>query len=104
MAFDGTEGEFIPMSEATAMTSAYQTGGNGDVKGGFLGKDKINQLLEQSGAMGIRIYFAEDENGHKTVALAAADADENDITALVLDKWKPCPPRCGNSNGLNNNR
>ena len=104
MAFDGTEGEFIPMSEATEMTSTYQGGPNGDVKGGFLGKDKINELLQQPGAMGIRIYFGVDENGDKTVVLAAADADENDMTSLLLDRWKPCPPRCGTSNGLNNDR
>ena len=105
MSFNGTEGEFIEMSEASGMTSDWQNGGNGPVKGGFLGVDKINELLAQPGAVGIRIYFGLDSaSGEKTVALVAADAAENDITNLILDRWKPCPPKCGNPNGLNNNK
>ena len=41
MSFDGKEGEFIEMDEASAMTLAYQNGDNGPIKGGFLGKDKF---------------------------------------------------------------
>lgn len=103
MAFNGNEGEFISIDKGGQLTAAWRGGGNGDIKGGFLGKDKIQELLDQSGAMGIRIYFGQDTRGDKTVVLVAADADENDILAnnLVLDQIVPCPNRCGAPNELN---
>ena len=105
MSFDGKEGEFIEMDEASAMTLAYQNGDNGPIKGGFLGKDKLNELLAQPGAMGIRIYFGQDPaSGEKTVALVAADENENDMTELILDRSRPCPIFCSSPNRLNNDK
>ncbi|MFT6443493.1 MAG: hypothetical protein ACJASQ_004075 [Crocinitomicaceae bacterium] len=105
MSFNGTEGEFIPMSEASELTKAWRDGDNGPIKGGFLGKDKLNKLLAQPGAMGIRIYFGQDPtNGEKTVALVAAGEDENDMLDLILDTIVPCPSICGGKNGMNSDQ
>ncbi|MFT6983702.1 MAG: hypothetical protein ACJAUD_002481, partial [Crocinitomicaceae bacterium] len=82
----------------------WRDGDNGPIKGGFLGKEKLEKLLAQPGAMGIRIYFGQDPtSGEKTVALVAAGEDENDMTDLILDKALPCPYTCGGVNGLNGN-
>jgi hypothetical protein len=105
MSFNGTEGEFIEMGEASGLTKAWRDGDNGPIKGGFLGKDKLNELLAQPGAMGIRIYFGQDPaSGEKTLALVAAGENENDMTELILDHIKPCPSKCGDSNPLNSDR
>ncbi|MFT6982959.1 MAG: hypothetical protein ACJAUD_001730 [Crocinitomicaceae bacterium] len=102
MSFNGTEGEFIEMEEASGLTKAWRDGDNGPIKGGFLGKEKLEKLLAQPGAMGIRIYFGQDPtSGEKNVVLAAADAAGNDMTDLLLDRALPNPPFSGISNGLN---
>ncbi|NRA10907.1 MAG: hypothetical protein HRT57_03005 [Crocinitomicaceae bacterium] len=104
MAFNGTEGEFIDMEEAADMTSGWRNGDNGDKKGGFLGREKLEQLLAQTDAQGIRIYFGVDPaDGKKTLVLVAADSEENDITDLILDRSAGCPRNCGVGNDLNGN-
>lgn len=103
MAFNGTEGEFISIEEGAAMTKAWRDGGNGEIKGVFFGKEKLDALLNQAGAEGIRMYFAENNKGQKTLVLVGADANENDILVdeLILDFGAPCPPKSSNANPLN---
>lgn len=103
MAFKGTEGEFISLDEAGAMTAAWRNGGNGDIKGVFFGRDNIEALLNQEGSMGIRMYFAENDNGDKTLVLVSADENGSDMlsTGKVLDHSIPCPADCSPQNVLN---
>lgn len=107
MGFNGKEGEYITLTEAETLTAAWRNGSNGDIKGGFFGKDKLQYLLDESGSAGIRMYFGETTSGEKTLVLVAADADKNDIItaegAKILDRMVLCPPDCGTGNGLNGN-
>lgn len=107
MAFNGTEGEYISMDDAGALTEGWRTGGNGSIKGYFYGKEKLQHLLDEDGSEGIRIYFGETDKGEKTLVLVAADSYENDIITgtetKILDKGIACPPNCGTGNGLNGN-
>lgn len=101
MAFDGREGEFIPLDSAGQMTAAWRDEGH-SIKGVFFGKENLQELLDTPGAMGIRMYFAVNQ-GSTTLVLAATDADENDIltSEVALEEAVPCPSRCGASNALN---
>lgn len=101
MAFNGTEGEMIPLEDAAQMTANYRARCPNDMQAHFYGKDKILELLGQTGAMGIRAYYGVDNMGVKQLVLVAADANENDILGLTLDLSKNCPPRCSNANALN---
>lgn len=103
MAFDGTEGEFISVDEGAAMTKEWRDKGCCETKGVFYGREKILALLNQAECKGIRMYFAENEKGLKTLVLVGAKADENDILSnnLVLDMGVPCPVKCGDANALN---
>jgi hypothetical protein len=104
MSFNGTEGEFIETGEAADMTAGWRNGDNGDKKGGFFGREKLEQLLAQSDAQGVRIYFGVDPvDGKKTLVLVAANSDEDDITDLILDRGPGCPKNCGSGNSLNGN-
>ena len=102
MAFNGKEGEQITLTEASSWTENYRnTASIGDPKGHFFGKDLLQQILDQSGCMGIRIYYGINEGGKNVLVLVGADSNENDITDLIVDKSKPCPSYCGRDNDLN---
>jgi hypothetical protein len=101
MAFNGTEGGQITLSTGSALTAEYRAQNPGETKGHFYGKDILNDLLDQSGCMGIRIYYGIDDDGNKELVLVGADQAECDMTDLVADLSVPCPNRCGKTNYLN---
>ncbi len=102
MAFDGTEGGEIELQTASEWTENYRKKFPRETKGHFFGKDIINDILDQTGCMGIRIYHALDDSDNKQLILAGAKANEDDMDSGVLaDASTPCPPICGTHNDLN---
>jgi hypothetical protein len=95
MSFNGDEGQFITLEEAVEWTRNYRDANPTGVKGHFYGKEKLMDILNQSGAMGIRIYQAIDNSGAECLVLVAADAEEGDLyDGLLLERGFPCPPIC----------
>lgn len=101
MAFNGNEGGFISLEDGADMTRRYRDENPNEVLGHFYGINKLNKLLKQEGAVGIRMYHGIDENGEKQMVLVATDSEQNDILDLVLDLNHPCPTECGSPNDLN---
>jgi len=103
MSFNGTEGSFVTLREASEWTADYRaTISSGDIIAHFFGADKIKDLLDQVDCVGIRIYYGIDENGKKNLILVGAKANEDDmVDGLILEKAYPCPPRCSGLNDLN---
>ncbi|MCR9171895.1 MAG: hypothetical protein NXI10_05350 [bacterium] len=103
MAFNGSEGDFITLAEGAAMTKAWRDANSSDaIKGVFFGKEKLQQLLDQAGSEGIRIYFGLNEEGKNSLVLVSADADQNDnVNGLILDRGAYCPDICSAANALN---
>lgn len=102
MAFDGTEGEKITLTDASNWTATYRANmGTGDPKGHFIGKDLIEEILAQSGCKGIRVYYGIDDSDEKVLIFVGADADEDDMLDIIADRSIPCPSHCGSSNDLN---
>lgn len=103
MSFNGNEGEFVSLTDASRWTANYRnTIQPGEVISLFGGKEKIQELLNQEGSIGLRMYFSIDDAGNKNVVFVAVDSNGNDNeTGLLLDKWIPCPPSCPKKNSLN---
>ena len=103
MSFNGSEGAFISLEEGAVMTANYRnTIQSGDTIGQFIGVEIINRILAQKNCVGIRFYYAIDENGSKNIVCVGVDENENDLYAgLIADQFKKCPPRCSHSNPLN---
>lgn len=98
MSFNGNEGQFISLEDAVEWTTNYRNANPGKVKGHFYGKNKLMEMLNQSDAMGIRIYRAIDDAGAEVLVLVAADAEEGDLdNGLILERGEPCPPICKRS-------
>lgn len=101
MAFDGTEGKEITLIEGAALTATYRDNFPNEIKGHFIGKDLLNEILAQSECMGIRIYYGIDSNGNKQLVYVGADSNEDDIIGIIADHSEPCPSRCSRANDLN---
>ena len=97
MSFDGTEGGSITLAAASDLTAEYRRLNSGATIAHFFGKDIIEDILEQTGCKGIRIYYGIDDEGGKELILVGADSDEDDMTSLVADLSLPCPNTCSKS-------
>jgi len=101
MAFDGTEGGEISLRLGADMTAAYRDQNSGARKAHFFGKDILNEILNQEGCMGIRMYYGLNSDDERELVLVGADANENDMTSLVADLSLPCPNTCDTNSPLN---
>ena len=102
MTFDGNEGGPITLAEASAMTAEYRKLNPNATRGHFFGAARIQELLDQEGAKGIRIYYGiNPTTGAKELILVAANSDMNDLTELIMDISKPCPGNPSKPNRLN---
>lgn len=99
--FNGNEGTFIQLGTASDWTKKYRDENEGQAKGIFYGKAKLNELLNQTDCVGIRVYFATDAEGNNQLVLVGAKANKDDITTLVLDMGSRCPDDCSSPNALN---
>ena len=103
MAFNGTEAKQVTLTEASGWTANFRNAvPSGTTLAHFFGKDHINDILNQSGCMGIRVYNGIDDEGEKVLIMVGADANEDDMTnGVIVEKAVKCPSICGVSNPLN---
>jgi hypothetical protein len=98
MSFTGSEDHSIDLTTASSWTANYRGADSSGVKAHFFGKNAIQQILNQSGCVGIRIYYALDDNGDKQLILVGADSSENDLyNGYLAERSIVCPTHCGSS-------
>ena len=98
---DPNTGGFISKTEAKALTERYrnENPSGSTVSHGF-GITKLNEVLEQTDVVGIRIYYGISQNGanndNKELIIVGVDSNNRDIldTGKILDISRPCPPFC----------
>lgn len=103
MAFTGAEGGPIEITTAASWTANYRAEHPDEIKAYFLGKNIIQQILNQPGCMGIRIYYGQDTAGVPKLVLVGADANQNNMITgrIVGDRGLPEPPTNGVADILN---
>ena len=101
--FNGNEDHDISMAEASRLTRNYRDrAGKNAIKGGFFGQASMQQLLEQEGVVGVRYYYAQENDGRPVMILVGVDVNGNDLVdGFLLERSIPCPPFCGYFNELN---
>ena len=79
MAFLGTEGESIEHQLAGQWTRNYREANPNEIQGHFFGHRILESILQQKGCMGIRMYYALDDNQERHLVLVGVDKDGNDM-------------------------
>lgn len=98
------DAEFVTLAQAKVYTGNFRDDSGepeGLIKGLFVGKNKINALLDQTDIVGIRIYYGINSEGKTNLVLVGALSNGDDVTDLIVEKLRPCPPYCGKANDLN---
>lgn len=101
MTFSGNEGQVISLAEGAELTARYRMKYPNGTKGVAYGNELIQQLLDNPGCVGVRMYFAQEADGSQTVVLVGVDETGNDLLNLVVENGYKCPNICGDSNALN---
>ncbi len=96
MAFDGNEGSVVSLDDASRWTANYRnTIQEGDTLAQFVGKEKLLEVLNQEGCMGIRFYYGISDEGEKNLIGVGAASDEDDmVDGVIIEKFFFCPPYC----------
>jgi len=68
----------------------------------FFGKEYLLSMLAQTDCVGLRIYYALDENDNKQLVISGVNADEDDLyEGILAENSLKGPPFSGTANSLN---
>jgi hypothetical protein len=103
MSFTGNEEHTISLATASAMTKNYRdNAGSNPTLAHYFGKSELQDVLDQSNCVGIRIYYAINAEGQKQLVIVGVNSSENDLyEGLLLDRSVTCPIYCSSANPLN---
>ena len=95
-------GSSIKLTDAADLTEEYRTQNPGATKAHLVGKNNVNDILDQEDCEGIRIYYGLTSTGDKRLVLVGVDAEGDDmVNGVLIDKLDLCPTICSTSNDLN---
>lgn len=95
-------GSIITLAAGSKMTKSFRTNYPNATKAVYYTTDVYQNLLAQTGCVGIRIYNAINENGKLTNVMIGVDTDGNDMTSgKVYDYGDLTPPLTIAPNPLN---
>lgn len=111
--FTGEEKTQISLEEFKGGTIKYRSGEKGAPRAFFYSKAAITELLNQNGAVGMRVYYALTEEGDRSMYIVATDCDGKDLrpsedqscnenqsmmyrstSYMMLKSEAPCPTYC----------
>jgi hypothetical protein len=103
MTFTGNENHGITLSQAAAMTKNYRdTISTGQIIAHYFGGEAIQTIIDQSGCVGIRIYYGLNDEGVKQLIICGVNADGNDLyEGSLAERSLTCPLDCSSANPLN---
>jgi hypothetical protein len=103
MSFTGNENHRIELQEAAKLTGNYrQASEPGALLGSYFGKSALLKVLNQTDCIGIRIYYALNDDGKQQFVISGVNSAEDDLfQGELLEYGTGCPPNCGRSNPLN---
>ena len=110
--YSATVGTDIGYDKGAKMIKNYFDQNQDDVLAHFMGRNVIEALLAQPGAVGIRMFYGVNELGLRQPVLVGVDANGNNILGyttvgdngeitknkgIVAGGVRNCPPYCGDS-------
>ncbi|MFA6261228.1 MAG: hypothetical protein WC760_07170 [Bacteroidia bacterium] len=105
MSFTGNENHSISLEDAAALTKNYRDANINPIIGEYFGQTAIEEILAQTGCVGIRAYFAICDptslEPKLRLVICGVDSSENDILNIIAENGSLCPPNCSTANALN---
>lgn len=103
MTLTGNEPHGISLTEAAQMTKNFRnTITTGQTIAHCFGQDAVQNIIDQTGCVGIRIYYGLDNNGAQQLILVGVDTNGNDLyNGLLAERAIKCPQSCSSANPLN---
>jgi len=102
MAFTGIENHDINLETASELTENYRNSYPHEIKGFYYSKLAITSILNQTNCVGVRIYYAQGNDGSPELVISGVKANEDDMeTGLLAEFGLACPSRCSTPNDLN---
>lgn len=103
--FTGAENHRLAMDTAISMMENFQADNPFDAYGWYFSRKALEELLSQTGCVGIRIYGGLDAGGKFSPVLFGVTEDGRDIdgaglskdlggSIIILEMAVPCPPYC----------
>jgi hypothetical protein len=94
-------GSKITLNEGSNLTEAFRNAYPNQVKAELFDKDLIEDIIDQQGCTGLRIYNGLD-NGDMVSVLVGVDSNGNDMTnGVIIERGTKCPRICSQDNELN---
>lgn len=103
MSFTGNEDHSISLADAAQLTKNYRDNNPTDATlAHYFGEKAILKILAQEECVGIRIYYAQTDDGTKQLVITGVKADGDDMyEGKLADRSYLCPPDCSSLNPLN---
>ncbi len=100
--FTGNEDQQITLTEASDLNRNYRTSNPGQTQGHYFSRRTLEAILAQDGCVGVRVYYALDNNGGKELTIVGVESNENDLyNGFIGDRTYKNPPHSGVTNPLN---
>jgi hypothetical protein len=95
-------GSIITLADGSKMTADFRKKFPNETIAAFYSDYVFNDIMEQEGCAGIRIYNAVDQEGNLTNVLVGVDDEGNDlVNGAIYNKAGLCPKYCSKGNPLN---
>lgn len=102
MNLTGREKHDFPLDEAAKWTKNYREKNPNETLAHYFGEKAIRKIFSQPYCIGMRIYYALNDEGEKQLIIVGVDKNGDDIyQGLIAERSIPCPPICGTSGPLN---
>jgi hypothetical protein len=101
--YKGDEKHDVSLTDAARFVQNFKSNPVApSTKGGYFGRNIIDKILGQPGVVGVRYYYAAQDDGSPTIVLVGVDSTGADmVQGVIAEHGLPCPPYCPGANALN---
>ncbi|MFI5203525.1 MAG: hypothetical protein ACHQF2_03425 [Flavobacteriales bacterium] len=104
MPLTGDEAEEFDLATAEEWCANYRTANPSGIKAHFFGYRLILRILGQRDCVGMRMYYAMDNDDVQWLILVGVKADGTDMTDGIIGETSlPCPQMCDTTSTLYDN-
>lgn len=92
----GHEVQNVTLAYGASLTSNFRNSSpSGTTLGEYFSGDAVRGILNQTGCIGLRIYYGKKSDGTPALVLSGVDGNGSDLAGgVICETGFPCPPVC----------